>query len=79
MFDTQENELRSKVEQAVPDFSKAVLAAAKIDSTDNRILILHQDAFSADYDEYELLGMIVKYAGLYGVNISIIGKNRETL
>lgn len=33
----------------------------------------------ADYDEYELLGMAVKYAGLYGVSITIQGLNRETL
>jgi hypothetical protein len=42
-------------------------------------LLIHQDAFGADYDEYELLGMAIKFAGLYGKELHIIGKNRETL
>jgi hypothetical protein len=31
-------------------------------------VLLHQDAFAADYqeDEYKLLGMAIKYAGLRG-------------
>ena len=39
-------------------------------------MVLHQDAFAVglDDDEYTLLGMAVKYAGLYGVAISVIGK-----
>jgi len=43
-------------------------------------MVLHQDAFAAglDDDEYTLLGMAVKYAGLYGVAISVIGTNHET-
>lgn len=43
-------------------------------------LVLHQDAFAAGYDddEYTLLGMAVKYAGLKGVVLSITGKNHET-
>ena len=43
------------------------------------ITIIHQDGFAADYNEYELLGMAIKYAGLYGKEIHIIGKNLETL
>ena len=42
-------------------------------------LLIHQDAFAVDYEEYELLGMAIKYAGLYGKEVRIIGKNRETL
>jgi hypothetical protein len=41
--------------------------------------VIHQDAFSVEYDEYELLGMAIKFAGLYGREVRIIGKNRETL
>ncbi|MFO0843418.1 MAG: hypothetical protein U0797_13635 [Gemmataceae bacterium] len=43
-------------------------------------MLLHQDAFAAGYhmDEYTLLGVAVKYAGLYGVRISIGGTNHET-
>jgi hypothetical protein len=32
-----------------------------------------------DYDEHELLGMAIKFAGLYGKEIRIVGKNRGTL
>jgi hypothetical protein len=41
---------------------------------------MHQDAFAAGYDEdeYMLLGMAVKYAGLHGVEVTFIGKNHET-
>ena len=40
-----------------------------------------QDAFAADYqeDEYKLLGMAIKYAGLRGKEVRVIGKNRNTL
>jgi hypothetical protein len=43
-------------------------------------MILHQDAFAAGYDndEYTLLGMAVKYAGLHGVRVMVIGSNHET-
>ena len=43
--------------------------------------MLHQGAFAADYqeDEYELLGRAIKYAGLRGKEVRVIGKNRSTL
>ncbi len=43
-------------------------------------MMLHQDSFAAGYhdDEYTLLGMAVKYAGLHGVVVTVIGTNRET-
>jgi hypothetical protein len=42
--------------------------------------MLHQDAFAADYqeDEYMLLGMAIKYAGLRGKEVRVIGKNRSS-
>jgi len=45
------------------------------------LVLLHQDAFAADYqdDEYTLLGMAIKYAGLRGKEVRVIGKNRSTL
>jgi hypothetical protein len=45
------------------------------------VIILHQDSFAVDYqqDEYALLGMAIKFAGLHGKEVRIIGKNRETL
>ena len=44
-------------------------------------IIFHQDAFAADYqdDEYRLLGKAIKFAGMKGLEIRIIGANRETL
>ncbi|MGA7925790.1 MAG: hypothetical protein WCA20_07315 [Candidatus Sulfotelmatobacter sp.] len=43
--------------------------------------MLHQGAFAAGYqeDEYTLLGMAIKYAGLSGKEVRVIGKNRSTL
>jgi hypothetical protein len=40
------------------------------------LVLLHQDAFAADYqeDEYTLLGMAIKYAGLGGQEVRVIGK-----
>ena len=45
------------------------------------VVIIHQDSFAADYqqDEYALLGMAIKFAGLHGKEVRIIGTNRETL
>ena len=44
-------------------------------------MLLHQDAFPADYqqDEYTLLGMAIKYAGLRGKEVRVIVRNRSTL
>jgi hypothetical protein len=44
-------------------------------------VLLHRDAFAADYqeDEYTLLGVAIKYAGLRGKEVRVIGKNRSTL
>src|SRR5262245_14763000 len=41
------------------------------------MMVLHQDAFAAGYhkDEYILLGLAIKYAGLHNVAVTIIGKN----
>ena len=45
------------------------------------VVTFHQDAFAGDYQdrEYRLLGMLIKYIGLSGKQIHIIGKNRETI
>ena len=45
------------------------------------VVMLHQDAFAAAYqdEEYRLLGMAIKYAGLRGKEVLIIGENRATL
>jgi hypothetical protein len=43
------------------------------------MVVLHQDAFAAAYqeDEYAILGMAVKYAGMCGKEVRVIGKNRQ--
>lgn len=68
------------VEMALPAFVKAVKDAKKSNKIDF-IIIQHQDAFAADYqkDDIMLLGYAIKYAGIYGIKIQIIGTNRDTL
>ncbi len=43
-------------------------------------VVIHQDAFAADYQEQEfkLLGMAIKFAGICGKEVRIIGTNRST-
>lgn len=65
------------VENYLPEFAKAV-AKLKPGRGDEQsdISRLHQDAFAAGYDdEYTLLGMTIKYAGLRGVDVQFFGKN----
>ena len=40
-------------------------------------MLLHQDSFAAEYqeDEYMLLGMAIKYAGLRGKEVRVIRRN----
>lgn len=68
----REKTLRIAMEKMLPEFVKSCRETGGP-------LIIHQDAFALDYDEYELLGMAIKFAGLYGKEIHIIGKNREML
>lgn len=75
------DELQATVEYYCPEFANMVdefREAAEKGGPD--ICCIHQDAFAAGYhdDEYVLLGMAVKYAGLYGVPLHITGKNHET-
>ena len=69
----RQTNLISKIQNTLPDFVKA--CAADVD-----MVVLHQDSFAADYqeDEYALLGMAIKYAGLCGKEVRVIGITRET-
>ncbi len=69
----KEAALSTEIKRLLPDFVKSCLK--------EEMVIIHQDSFAADYqqDEYMLLGMAIKFAGLYGKEVRIIGKNRETL
>jgi hypothetical protein len=70
----REKALARVIEDLLPDFVKSC-------RENNDVVVLHQDAFAADYqeDEYKLLGMAIKFAGLCGREVRIIGKNRGTL
>src|SRR6202451_476595 len=70
----RESSLIATIRKNLPDFAKAC-------ADDTELVLLHQDAFAADYqeDEYALLGMAIKYAGLRGKEVRVIGKNRSTV
>jgi hypothetical protein len=57
----RESSLIATVRRKLPDFVKAC-------ADDTELVLLHQDAFAADYqdDEYLLLGMAIKYAVFVG-------------
>src|ERR1700730_4237529 len=58
----RESSLIATIRKKLPEFAKAC-------ADDTEFVLLHQDAFAADYqeDEYALLGMAIKYAGLRGM------------
>jgi hypothetical protein len=70
----KEAALAAEVERLLPDFVNSCRDKAAV-------VIIHQDAFAADYQdhEYALLGKAIKFAGIYGKEVRIVGKNRETL
>jgi hypothetical protein len=70
----RESSLIATIRTKLPDFTKAC-------ADDMELVVLHQDSFAADYqeDEYALLGMAIKYAGLRGKEVRVIGQNRGTL
>jgi hypothetical protein len=70
----REANLIATIRAKLPEF-------ARMCADDTEQVLLHQDAFAADYqeDEYMLLGMAIKYAGLRGKEVQVIGKNRSSL
>jgi hypothetical protein len=81
MADTQDKRLMEKetaltaeIETLLPDFARS--CRENLD-----VVIIHQDSFAADYqdEEYTLFGKAMKFAGIYGKEIRVIGRNRETL
>jgi hypothetical protein len=71
----KEANLIAAIEKMLPDFARACRAP------DTPVVIMHQDAFAADYqeEEYRLIGMAVKFAGICGKEVRIIGTNRKTV
>jgi len=74
-FARKEANLIAAIEKMLPDFARACRAP------DLPIVIMHQDAFAADYqeEEYRLLGMAIKFAGICGKEVHIIGRNRQSV
>jgi hypothetical protein len=70
----RESSLIATIRTKLSNFAKAC-------ADDTELVLLQQDAFAADYqdDEYLLLGMAIKYAGLRGKEVRVIGKNRSSL
>ena len=72
--------LQATVEHYLPNFAKAVSQMKPDEDGKGDIMFLHQDAFAASYedDEYLLLGMAIKYAGLRGVTLQVVGENHSS-
>jgi hypothetical protein len=70
----RESSLIATIRRKLTDLVKAC-------ADDAEMILVHQDAFAAEYqeDEYTLLGMAIKYAGLRGKEVRVVGKNRQTL
>jgi hypothetical protein len=70
----REREFKEAFEKDLPEY-------AKMCQGHEPVIIFHQDAFAADYqpEEFTLLGMAIKYAGLTGKDVRVVGKNRATL
>ena len=69
----REANLIATIRAKLPDF-------AQMCADDPDLVLLHQDSFAADYqdEEYALLGMAIKYAGLRGKEVRVIGRNRSS-
>jgi hypothetical protein len=67
--------LIAAIEKMLPDLARTCR------SQETPVVIMHQDAFAADYqeDEYRLMGMAIKFAGICGKEVRIIGTNRQTV
>ena len=70
----KETTLIAEIERLLPDFARSCRESADV-------VIIHQDSFAAEYqdEEYTLFGKAMKFAGIYGKEIRVIGKNREPL
>jgi hypothetical protein len=70
----REANLIAAIETRLPEFAKAC------HDLEIPTVILHQDSFAGDYQEegYRLLGMAIKFAGIYGREVRVCGTNRGT-
>ena len=74
-FAQRESHLIAIVEQELPDFARMCRDSSA------ELVLMHQDAFAAslDEDEYKLLGMAIKFAGMHDKHVQIIPKNRTAV
>ena len=58
--------------RSLPDFARACRAH------ESPVVIMHQDALAADYqeEEYRLVGLAIKFAGVCGKEVRIIGNEQ---
>jgi hypothetical protein len=65
----RELDLRYEVQKRLPEFAAAC-------EGDTDVVLMHQDAFAADFQEegFALLGRAIKFAGLFGKDITITAK-----
>jgi hypothetical protein len=76
-----DSEIMQREANLVREIQERLPAFAKACADDVEVVVLHQDAFAADYQdgEFKLLGMAIKYAGLCGKEVQVIGRNRQTV
>jgi hypothetical protein len=72
---SKEASLIADIEKMLPEFARACRAPG------TPVVVMHQDAFAADYqdEEYKLLGMAIKFAGICGKEVQVTGTNRGTI
>ena len=70
----KETALTAEIERLLPDFARSCRGSEDV-------ILIHQDSFAADYEdhEYTLFGKALKFTGLHGKEVRVIGRNRETL
>jgi hypothetical protein len=70
----KERALMEEIESVLPDFARSCQGTGEV-------IVIHQDSFAADYQDQEcvLFGKALKFAGIFGKEIRVIGTNRETL
>ncbi len=74
VFNARRDVMKATADKYLGDFVNQIKQLKSAGVTE---LTIAQDAFAAGYhvDEFTLLGIAVKYAGLHGVTVTITGKN----
>jgi hypothetical protein len=80
MADSRDQALMEK-EKALVEIENLLADFARSCRDSGDVVIIHQDSFAADCqdEEYALFGKALKFAGLHGKEVRVIGRNRETM